>query len=194
MSDKEFNEIWNQLQKRKTKLIITSDIIEKIKILNLDYFDTDESILIRDLHKELLTLSMKNNNSDEVGMLINLIDWSKTVIYGTQNGITFRNSAKAQDLMICAPKKSLLFFHNHPANSVFSEKDLESFLISDSILMMSVICNNGRQYFLTKSDSFEKEKALIYYDNIFQNNKNGCIKEFLRTCKKIGLIFKYGGE
>ena len=66
MSDKDFNEIWNQLQKRKTKLIITSDIIEKIKVLSLDYFDTDESILIRALHQELLTLSMKKGISENV--------------------------------------------------------------------------------------------------------------------------------
>ena len=47
--------------------------------------------------------------------------------------------------MYCT-KNSLLFFHNHPKNSCFSEKDLESFMISDAITyprrLLDLICDS----------------------------------------------------
>lgn len=66
--------------------------------------------------------------------------------------------------------------------------------ISDSILMISVVCNNGILYFLTKTEFFEKEQAMIYYDSVFDSIESGSIKEFFRTCKKAGLQFRYGVE
>ncbi len=96
-------------------------------------------------------------------------------------------------LFIEAPKNSLLFFHNHPKNTVLSERDLNTFLSSDSVKTVSVITNNGRQYFLTKTEGFEKEKALNEYDRIFTEKVEGSVKEFLRTCRGCELIFEYGG-
>ena len=102
---------------------------------------------------------------------------------------------KAASNLICtAPKNSLLFFHNHPKNSCFSEKDLESFMISDAIKMMSVVCNNGRLYYLIKMDTFDKCEALMHYETIYSKIESGSVKEFLRTCSKIGLKFIYGGH
>ena len=93
---------------------------------------------------------MKNNNSNEVGMLVSLIDWKYIVICGTENGISLGTVPQAKELVCTAPRNSLLFLHNHPKNSIFSETDLESFLTADSILMATVVCNNGKQYFLAK--------------------------------------------
>lgn len=88
----------------------------------------------------------------------------------------------------------MLFFHNHPKNSCFSEKDLESFLTSDAIIMMSVVCNNGRLYYLIKTDTFDRYAALNYYGKIYEKTENGSIQEFLRTCGSIGLKFIYGAS
>ena len=67
-------------------------------------------------------------------------------------------------------------------------------MTSDSILMMSVVCNSGKMYFLIKSDTFDKFAALTYYDTIYENIECGSVKEFLRTCSKVGLKFIYGGK
>lgn len=93
-----------------------------------------------------------------------------------------------------APKNSLLFLHNHPRNTCFSEIDLSSFMTADPIYMISVIGNNGRQYYLIKNEEFDKGKALQYYDELFENFEGSSVKEFLRTCRKVGLNFVYGGE
>lgn len=174
-------------------MIITQETIAKVKKVSTALFDDEEAEKIMLLHKELLLISMENNNSDEVGMLVNLMDWSKIVIYGIENGISLRKVPQAMNLVCTAPKNSLLFLHNHPRNSVFSRTDLESFLATDSILTLTVVCNNGVQYFLTKMARFDKYEALVYYDTVHEMFTSGVIKEFLKTCGRVGLEFNYGG-
>lgn len=172
---------------------ITQVAIDNVKKINLNGFDKEEVQQIQMLHKELLRYSMKNNNSNEVGMLVSLIDWKYIVICGTENGISLGTVPQAKELVCTAPRNSLLFLHNHPKNSIFSETDLESFLTADSILMATVVCNNGKQYFLAKTPLFDKYKALVYYDEVYELTEEGSVKEFLRTCKKAGLDYNYGG-
>ena len=68
------------------------------------------------------------------------------MINGTENGVTLKKDKAASNLICTAPKNSLLFFHNHPKNSCFSEKDLESFMISDAITyprrLLDLICDS----------------------------------------------------
>lgn len=189
-----FDEIFFQQKKRTTKLVITQRNIDAIKRINIPGFDDDEIDIIRDLHKKLLNRAMNKNKSNEVGMLVNLQDWSDIMVDGTENGITLKNVTKAYELLCTAPKNSLLFFHNHPKNSCFSERDLESFLTSEAIIMMSVVCNNGRLYYLIKTNTFDKDIALFQYDRIYEETESGSVQEFLRTCGSIGLKFFYGGE
>ena len=60
--------------------------------------------------------------------------------------------------------------------------------------LMSVVCNNGRLYYLIKMDTFDKAAALFYYEKIYEETESGSVREFLRTCGTIGLRFLYGGE
>lgn len=186
--------IFEQLQKRTTKLLITEEAIERVKVISVDEFDEEENEKLQQLHKQLLSLAKTKNNSNEVGFLINLMDWSYIVIYGTENGISLGSQEEAKELICTAPQKSLVFLHNHPKNSIFSERDLESFFTADSILSMSVVCNNGFVYFLTKEQCYDKYQSLVTYNKIYEDNEEGCVREFLRICKKIGLSFDYGGE
>ena len=60
--------------------------------------------------------------------------------------------------------------------------------------MVAVICNNGRTYYLVKDAEYDVECALRYYDELFEKEEiKNTVKEFLRTCKKVGLSFYYGG-
>lgn len=127
-------------------------------------------------------------------MLVKLINWEYITICGTENGISLASIPQARELVCTAPKNSLLFLHNHPKNTTFSETDLESFLTADSIWMVTVVCNNGRQFFLSKTVQFDKFQALVYYDDVYGLSEEGSVKEFLRTCKKVGLDYSYGGK
>lgn len=194
MNTFKYDEIFFQQLKRKTKMFITQKNIDAIKRISIPGFDDEEIETIKELHKKLLKKSMNKNKSNEVGMLVNLQDWSDIMITGTENGVTLKDNKTAYDLLCTAPKNSLLFFHNHPKNSCFSERDLESFLTSDAIVMISVVCNSGRLYYLLKMDTFDKNTALFYYDKIYEVTESGSVQEFLRTCSLIGLKFLYGGE
>lgn len=70
-------------------------------------------------------------------------------------------------MFFTAPSNSLIFIHNHPKNSTFSEVDLKSFLVADSLLMITVVCNSGRVYSLTKGHGFDVFKAISYYNYIY---------------------------
>lgn len=185
--------IFEQLQKRTTKMYITEEVIHNLKCIALKEFDEEESGKIQTLHKQLLLTAMKKNDSNEVGFLVNLINWEYIVIYGTENGISLKTVPQAKELVCTAPRNSLIFLHNHPKNTIFSEADLESFLTADSILMVSVVCNNGSQYFLGKTESFDKYNALLQYEKVYALIGKGSLKEYLRTCKKVGLFYCYGG-
>lgn len=187
-------EVCFQQIKRTAKMMIGQEDIDNIKRIDIPDFDDEESEIIKELHKKLLKRSMNKNDSNEVGMLVNLQDWTNIMINGTENGVTLKKDKAASNLICTAPKNSLLFFHNHPKNSCFSEKDLESFMISDAIKMMSVVCNNGRLYYLIKMGTFDKCEALMHYETIYSKIESGSVKEFLRTCSKVGLKFIYGGE
>lgn len=186
--------IFGQLQKRTTKMVITPETIYHVRKVFLNEFDEEETEKIQALHKELLSISMKKNDSNEVGLLVNLVNWEYLTVYGTENGISLSGVPDAKELLCTAPKSSLIFLHNHPRNSTFSEIDLESFLTADSLLMVTVIGNNGRQHFLVKTLQFDKYNALHHYNKVYESTGNGSMKEFLRTCKKVGLAYYYGGD
>lgn len=184
-----------QEQVRKTKLLITEDCISRISTPRLNSFDYEECKKIEALHKNLLETSMTKNDSNEVGYLVNLNDWSYEISLGGEKGITIRNNPEAMKLLVTAPARSLLFLHNHPRNSFFSERDLNSFLTADAILMATVVCNNGRTYYLLKNVDYNTAEALKYYDDLFEDERvKHTVKEFLRSCKKVGLSFYYGGN
>lgn len=189
-----WKKIFGQLQKRTTKMIIIPETIHHVRKISLAEFDEEETEKIQALHKELLGISMKKNDSNEVGLLVNLVNWEYLTVYGTENGISLSGVSDAKELLCTAPKSSLIFLHNHPKNSTFSEIDLESFLTADSLLMVTVIGNNGRQHFLIKTLLFDKYNALLHYNEVYESTGNGSIKEFLRTCKKVGLAYYYGGD
>jgi hypothetical protein len=188
-----FDEIFSQ-QSRKKKQNITDETIQKMRVVEIKGFDREELEKINRLQKEVLCESEKNNKSNEVGILLNLLDWTYVVVYGNETGISLRQNDKAKRLLLMAPGHSLIFLHNHPKNSGFSERDIETFLTADTILMMSVACNNGRQYFLKKEADFDKNFALQFYEKIFEDTENGSVKEFLRVCGKVNLKYIYGGE
>ena len=80
-------EVFFQQMKRTTKMLISQDDIDNIKRIDIPDFDDEEGEIIKELHEELLKRSMNKNNSNEVGMLVKLQDWTYVMINGTENGV-----------------------------------------------------------------------------------------------------------
>ena len=85
-----FEEVYFQQKKRTTKMRINQENVDNIKRIKLPDFDDEERDTIQGLHKILLKRSMVKNNSNEVGMLVDLRDWSHIMVNGTENGVTLK--------------------------------------------------------------------------------------------------------
>lgn len=44
--------IFEQLQKRSTKMLITEEAIERVKVISVDEFDEEENEKLQQLHKQ----------------------------------------------------------------------------------------------------------------------------------------------
>ena len=178
------------LQKRKTKMMITEDIINKVPCTQLFGFTNEQNEYAQYLHKKLLNIAMKKNNSNEVGFLINTENWETIVLRGTEDGIDMNLFPQAYNVLKEAKKYSLIFLHNHPNNSCFSSKDLKSFCKHDSLYMITAIQNNGNIHVLAKSDIFYPQTVLFEYNKCV-NEQKGFINVIKRK-NELGLNYKYG--
>lgn len=105
-----FEEIFEE-QVRKTKFLISEKYISKVSTPKLDLFDEEECEKIKLLHKKLLGVAMKDNDSNEVGFLVNLIDWSYMPTLGGERGITIRSNPDAKEFLRTCKKVGLSFYY-----------------------------------------------------------------------------------
>ena len=118
-----------QIKKGRTDTItvITPEIIERIPKVKL-FNNNEMDLKLYNFHKELLDVSMKKNNSNEVGFFWNLNNLDEVfVIKGSQKSITLSDTI-VHNWIKTAPKYSIVVMHNHPRNGLFSGADLKSFV------------------------------------------------------------------
>lgn len=176
-------------------MYITDSVIKSVSRIKIPCLDNEENKKVQDFHQYLLNVSKNRNNSNEVGIIISLDNWEHYCLLGSENEISISKDCIARKIIQEAPYGSLIFMHNHPKNTVFSEQDLRSFFSADSIKVASVICNNGRIYLLVKLDNYSMVNAIYKYNCIMKTKpKGGAVKEFLRVCTEVGLQYKYGGN
>lgn len=89
----ENRELYGQLTRRMKKLPITDDVIDSVMRIRIPVFDNEENKLIQYFHQELLRVSKRKNNSNEVGCLISMSDWSPRFILGNENSITLADDS-----------------------------------------------------------------------------------------------------
>ena len=94
-----FEEIFDE-QARKTKLFICEEYIAKVTTPQLELFDVEECKRINSFQKRLLEVSMKDNDSNEVGFLVNLVDWSYMTAFGGERGIAIKSNPEAKELLM----------------------------------------------------------------------------------------------
>jgi hypothetical protein len=131
--------------------IITDNDIRAVPNLGLKFLSADENEIITKYIKLVLSRAGLENNSNEVGLLIDSFDYSNLVWYrGTETGIRtgqwLRNFNGDQEHM-----GRYIFIHNHPNNSGFSFRDIRSLLITDAIFLVIAVQNNGSLHVLCKT-------------------------------------------
>lgn len=81
--------------------------------------------------------------------------------------------------------------HNHPRNSSYSDRDIQFIIGNDNIKTLSVIKNSGNIETLTKSDIYDKGRALVelkrcykkYVKNGTDEEINKAVNSFLKNNK-----------
>lgn len=118
--------------------------------------------------RQLLKFSMEKHESKEVAYAINLetLDFIGVAVGSSR-------TVDVEGLIIKMEDSDSLFIvlHNHPSNSTFSSKDLNTFVEASNIQILVVIGNRGSVYVLEKTQRISGEdfvrvkKAVIDYRN-----------------------------
>ena len=173
-----------------TITVLAPDIIEQIPKVKL-FYNNEMDLRLYELHKELLNISMKKNNSNEVGFFWNLNNLDEIyVIRGTQKSISLSDGL-LRNWIKTAPKYSIVVMHNHPRNGMFSGADLKSFVDYVSIYAMTAVCNDGTIYTINKTAEFDPIALMMYYNiGIQKGGEYSGIKNVAKNASKIGVRYK----
>lgn len=166
---------------------ITQKAINDINVPKIENLSEEENKKLKDIHKELLTIAKNENESKEVAFKMNSLYEKPTVVFGTGTEL---------DLGFSETK---FVFHNHPNNEWFSNKDLAYFVTHKKTQFIGMIKNNGKAYFLEKTEEFDFEKYFIIYNRgvkkykqLIANNQqlgyNKVVDYTLKNFKGINII------
>ena len=78
----------------------------------------------------------------------------------------------ARFILNSSKKRSLVVAHNHPGLSGFSLNDLLFFLRTDSVGTLTIVTNQGKVMYMTKSPKFELNEALKKIQTFAKVNQN----------------------
>jgi len=176
--------------KEDTITVLTPDVIEKIPKVKL-FHNREMDMALYNHHKNLLNVSMKKNNSHEVGFFWNLNHLDEIfVVKGSQKRISLSDE-KLRGWIKTAPKNSIVVMHNHPRNGMFSGSDLKSFADYASIYAMTAVCNDGTIYSIHKTQEFDPIALMVYYNvGIQKGGEYSGIKHVAKNASKIGIRYK----
>lgn len=169
---------------------ITDETIRRIPKVRL-FNNKEMDFKLYNLHQELLNVSMKKNNCNEVGFFWNLNDIDEVfIIKGSQKSISLSDDL-LRNWIKTAPKYSIVVMHNHPRNGLFSGADLKSFVDYVSIYAMTAVCNDGTIYTIKKTSEFDPIALMMYYNSgIEMGGEYSGIKNVARNASKIGIEYK----
>lgn len=165
---------------------ITSETIAKVPRVTPATYTDEMCDLIQQEHKNLLNVSMTQNNNQEVAFFFNEDFSSKSIVFGEEDRLSFPNLYG----------KNMFVMHNHPRNSSFSANDVLCFISNNSIKSLSVVKNNGKVEVLTKTSDCDIMEMLKEYNRMLKKQvKQGLgseyrsfVNKFLRKFEEMGVI------
>lgn len=160
----------NDLSGRGTKKIfITERTIQRLALFKYPNKTDEENAILRELQKKLLTFSMKENNSNEVALVVSRDLRSYEIQKGSEVDLDFSGKAAVK----IQTERHLYVLHNHPKGSTYSLTDLIFFIRTDTVDGLGIITNSGRIEILIKDISYDKIKAEnILYDYLKKDFDN----------------------
>lgn len=166
---------------------ITDKAIESIPKVNIYGYTDEQCAMIQKQHKELLEYSRKNNGNKEVAFVFDSSLESRKVFMGSDDKIDFGRGLYGSDITV---------LHNHPRNSSYSVTDIIFFGDNSNVKTFTIVKNNGKVEYLTKSKEFDPSVFKLEYDRLYRkivktgtdSEKDKFIKTLLNKSKS-GVIW-----
>lgn len=131
---------------------ITDTSIERVPNVKISGYTDERCSIIQQQHKELLRYSRDNNEGKEVAFVFDSELNNRKEFKGSDDKLDFGSALYGKELFV---------MHNHPRNSSYSDRDIQFIIGNDNVKTLSIIKNNGNIETLTKSDIYDKGRALV---------------------------------
>ena len=161
---------------------ITDTSIERVPNVKISGYTDEQCSIIQQQHKELLRYSRDSNESKEVAFVFDSELNNRKEFKGSDDKLDFGSTLYGKELFV---------MHNHPRNSSYSDRDIQFIIGNDNIKTLSVIKNSCNIETLTKSDIYDKGRALVelkrcykkYVKNGTDEEINKAVNSFLKNNK-----------
>ena len=133
--DLEQRELFNKFYK------ITDQAIDKaVSFQDIDGLSVSQNELIRDCIKRTLITAKKENNCNEVAVVLGE-NLDLGTEFGTAHGVDINSNPFIRDIIRL--NEFNVVFHNHPSTQSFSVTDLRYFLENSRVKVFGVVSNLG---------------------------------------------------
>lgn len=187
-----------QAKSRDHKILINDVSISKVTPPLIPGFSDEQNKRFAELHKELLTKSMLENESNETAFLFNPADLTYVFQHGSENSVDILGNPEAFSMLTGGRYSNLFLLHNHPSTKSFSYSDIGVFLLNDSISGITVITNTGEVHCLIKTYKYNFKEAYSILSDIrgcynvtVPNSEEDAeiVKCFIKSGKKTGIFY-----
>lgn len=166
----------------------------------IDEIGEDESFYLYQKCQSILYYALNQNDCNEVAFVYAINSHEEgNMIKGSQTNTDLESDTKTYELLNRRDDKVCILVHNHPTDSAFSIEDYSEFLLYGKLKVMVVVTNSGEQYYMTKTECFDRNtavKKLIEITKMCDHNNDGKLnrsesvqaaKEFERTAYVFGI-------
>lgn len=138
---------------------ITDKAIESVPKVNISGYTDEQCAMIQKQHKELLEYSRKNNENKEVAFVFDSSLESRKEFMGSDDKVDFGRGLYGSNITV---------LHNHPRNSSYSVTDIIFFGGNTNVKTLTIVKNNGKVEYLTKSEEFDPAVFKLEYDRLYR--------------------------
>ena len=152
------------------KQFINEASILRLRPYVIDEIGEDESFYLYQQCQRLLYYALTRNVSNEVALVYTINEHEEgNFILGTQTNTDLEADTKTQEILNKNDGSICVLLHNHPTDSSFSIEDYAEFLLYAKIKLMVAVTNSGEQYFMVKTDNYDRKNAVKKLIEISKN-------------------------
>lgn len=191
----------DQAKKYGDKIVITDIAIQKVRYIEYKDLTEAQNAIMQRLAKEVLFLSQKYNNSNEVAITCDLALSDPLENYGIclgdEHSVDVCSDTQSNHLIVSAKMCTVVILHNHPSLQTFSLDDIRFFVANRGISILVVVSNQGKVHYMYKDKKYsERETIQLFNECVEGLDRSSTINEryhralaFLTKCSETGLFY-----